>query len=131
MRGRTDEQPALFHSFNVEDRIRADHPLWDVKRRTDRILASLSGEFARKRSQDAIRPTLDIPQRMVRPNAILDVETVEQRRLFVGPTPHGKSPGDEPRIAPSNRGINREFFNTLLGCLRRAESSRHDAFPEG
>ena len=47
MRGRTDEQPALFHAFHVEDRIRADHPLRDVKRRVDRILAALSAEFAK------------------------------------------------------------------------------------
>ena len=47
MRGRTDEQPALFHTFHVEDRIRADHPLRDVKRRVDRILAALSAEFAK------------------------------------------------------------------------------------
>lgn len=40
MRGRTNEQPALYHTFDVEDRIRADHPLRDVKRRADRILSS-------------------------------------------------------------------------------------------
>ncbi len=48
MRGRIDEHSGLFHTFNVEDRIRADHPLRDAKRQTDRILASLSGEFGTK-----------------------------------------------------------------------------------
>jgi len=64
MRSRIDEQPALFHSFCVEDRIRADHPLRDVKRRTDRILASLSGEFAKCYSRTG-RPS-------VRRNACFD-----------------------------------------------------------
>ena len=39
-------QPTLFHSFCVEDRIRADHPLRDIKRRTDRIMAPLSKKFS-------------------------------------------------------------------------------------
>lgn len=46
MRGQADDQPPLFHSFNVEDRIRADHPLRDVKRRVDRLLAGMSPLFA-------------------------------------------------------------------------------------
>ena len=41
MRGRADEQSVLFHVFNVEERIRADHPLRDVKRRVDAILATM------------------------------------------------------------------------------------------
>jgi transposase len=45
MRGRVDEQPPLFHVFSVEDRIRPDHPLRDVKRRVDAILASLDAQF--------------------------------------------------------------------------------------
>ena len=46
MRGRADDQPLLFHVFDVEARIRPDHPLRDVKRRADRILAGMSAEFA-------------------------------------------------------------------------------------
>jgi transposase len=45
MRGRIDEQPPLFHVFSVEDRIRPDHPLRDVKRRVDAILASMDARF--------------------------------------------------------------------------------------
>ena len=45
MRGRVDEQPPLFHVFSVEDRIRPDHPLRDVKRRVDAILASMDAQF--------------------------------------------------------------------------------------
>ena len=41
MRGEADDQLPLFHVFEVEDRIRPDHPLRDIKRRTDRILAAM------------------------------------------------------------------------------------------
>ena len=46
MRGRVDDQPPLFHVFDVEARIRPDHPLRDIKRRADRILAGMSPRFA-------------------------------------------------------------------------------------
>ena len=45
MRGRTDDPSPLFHVFNVEDRIRPDHPLRDIKRRVDRLLAGMSAAF--------------------------------------------------------------------------------------
>jgi transposase len=45
MRGRADRQLPLFHTFEVEDRIRSDHPLRDIKRRVDRILDSLHPKF--------------------------------------------------------------------------------------
>ena len=46
MRGQADEQVPLFHVFSVEDRIRPDHPLRDIKRRVDRILDGMSAQFA-------------------------------------------------------------------------------------
>jgi transposase len=46
MRGEADCQLPLFHVFEVEDRIRPDHPLRDIKRRADRILESLHDRFA-------------------------------------------------------------------------------------
>lgn len=45
MRGDADQQLPLFHVFEVEDRIREDHPLRDVKARTDRILDTLHAKF--------------------------------------------------------------------------------------
>lgn len=45
MRGRADQQLPLFHTFEVEDRIHPDHPLRDIKRRTDRILETLHPKF--------------------------------------------------------------------------------------
>jgi len=45
MRGHSDSQLPLFHVFEVEDRIRPDHPLRDIKLRTDRILAAMHDRF--------------------------------------------------------------------------------------
>jgi transposase len=45
MRGQADEQTPLFHVFSVEDRIPDAHPLRDIKRRTDRILAAMGPDF--------------------------------------------------------------------------------------
>jgi hypothetical protein len=45
MRGESDRQLPWFHFFEVEDRFRSDHPLRDIKRRTDRILAGMSKAF--------------------------------------------------------------------------------------
>ena len=56
MRGQVDDQPPLFHIFDVEARIRLDPPLRDVKWRTDRLLAGMSARFA----VDAPAPTFRV-----------------------------------------------------------------------
>ena len=78
MRGRIDEQPALFRTFRVEDRIRADHPLRDVKRRTDRISASLSGKFAECYSRTG-RPSVP-PERLLKAQLLLALYTIRSER---------------------------------------------------
>ena len=45
MRGRVDDQPMMFFSINVEERIRKDHPLRPIKKTVDRILKLLSDRF--------------------------------------------------------------------------------------
>ena len=64
MRGEADDQLPLFHVFEVEDRIRPDHPLRDIKRRTDRILKSLSPQFAAAYSSTG-RPSIP-PERLLK-----------------------------------------------------------------
>jgi transposase len=78
MRGRTDEQAELFHVFNVEERIRADHPLRDVKRRVDAILKSMSPLFAQAYSRTG-RPSIP-PERLLKAMLIMAMYSIRSER---------------------------------------------------
>lgn len=45
MRGRVDSQGDVFHTFHVHDLIPANHPLREIKRRADAVLAGMSRDF--------------------------------------------------------------------------------------
>jgi transposase len=78
MRGQADEQLPLFHIFNVEDRIRSDHPLRDIKRRTDQILASLAGPFAAAYSHTG-RPSVP-PERLLKALLLMSLYSIRSER---------------------------------------------------
>ncbi len=78
MRGRKDDQPALFHVFNVEERIRPDHPLRDVKRRVDRILEAMSPDFVRSYSRTG-RPSVP-PERLLKAMLIMGMYSIRSER---------------------------------------------------
>ncbi len=46
MRGQVDHQGEVFHTFNLEELVPADHPLRPIKRRADGILAGMSRRFS-------------------------------------------------------------------------------------
>ena len=78
MRGQADEQLPLFHLFSVEDRIRADHPLRDIKRRVDRILAGMSLQFAQAYSTVG-RPSVP-PERLLKALLIMALYSIRSER---------------------------------------------------
>jgi len=78
MRGQADEQAPLFHVFNVEDRIRPDHPLRDIKRRVDRILDGMSGPFAEAYSRTG-RPGVP-PERLLKALLLMALYSVRSER---------------------------------------------------
>lgn len=78
MRGHKDEQLELFHTFNVEERIRADHPLRDVKRRVDSILQSMSPLFAQAYSRIG-RPSVP-PERLLKAMLLVAMYSVRSER---------------------------------------------------
>lgn len=47
MRGRIDSQGEIYHTFNVEELVPANHPLRAVKARADKVLAGMSWRFNR------------------------------------------------------------------------------------
>jgi transposase len=78
MRGRPDPQLPLFHVFNVEDRIRPDHPLRDLKRRVDRLLAGMSARFAAAYSRTG-RPSVP-PERLLKALLLMALYSVRSER---------------------------------------------------
>jgi transposase len=78
MRGQADEQTPLFHVFDVEERIRKDHPLRSIKRRVDRILEGLSAKFAAAYSRTG-RPSVP-PERLLKALLLMTLYSVRSER---------------------------------------------------
>jgi transposase len=78
MRGHVDDQLPLFHVFRVEDRIRPDHPLRDVKRRVDRLLAGMSSALAEAYSHTG-RPS-GPPERLLKAPLLMALDSVRSER---------------------------------------------------
>lgn len=64
MRGQVDHQGEVFHTFNLEAMVPANHPLRPVKRRADRILAGMSRRFSRAYGKTG-RPGIP-PERLIK-----------------------------------------------------------------
>ena len=69
------------------------------------------GELRRHSVEDAINATLDVPQRVIRPDPVFDAEHVKQWDLLVRLTSHDCAPPHsiDQRVAQSNRRFNRRF----------------------
>lgn len=78
MRGTVDDQAPLFHLFTVEDRIRPDHPLRDIKHRVDRILVGMSAQFAKAYSVTG-RPSVP-PERLLKALLLMALYSVRSER---------------------------------------------------
>ena len=74
-------QAQLFHVFDVEERIRPDHPLRDIKRRIDGILQGMSPLFAKAYSHTG-RPSVP-PERLLMALLLMTLYSV-QRALQCG-----------------------------------------------
>jgi transposase len=78
MRGQADDQPMLFHVFDIEDRIRLDHPLRDIKQRVDSILGLMSADFANAYSHTG-RPSVP-PERLLKALLLMALYSVRSER---------------------------------------------------
>jgi transposase len=84
MRGQADEQVPLFHGFRVEDRIRPDRPLRDVKRRVERILDGMSAQFAAADRRTG-RPSVP-PERLLKALLLMALDSVRSERQLCART---------------------------------------------
>jgi transposase len=78
MRGQADDQLPLFHVFNVEERIRPDHPLRDIKRRADRLLEAMSPRFDAAYSRTG-RPSVP-PERLLKALLLMALYSLRSER---------------------------------------------------
>jgi transposase len=78
MRGHADAQLPLFHLFSVEDRIRPDHPLRDIKRRVDRLLTGMSAAFDKAYGRTG-RPSVP-PERLLKALLLMALYSVRSER---------------------------------------------------
>ena len=78
MRGKADSQLPMFHVFDVEDRIRPDHPLRDIKRRSDGILKSMSSKFSAAYSRTG-RPSVP-PERLLKALLLMVLYSIRSER---------------------------------------------------
>lgn len=64
MRGRVEAQGVMFHAFQIEDFVPADHPLRSIKRRADAILKDMSADFNRAYTKQGA-PSIP-PERLIK-----------------------------------------------------------------
>lgn len=141
MRGQVDEQLALFHVFEIEERIRHNHPLRDIKRRTDDILQTLQPLFAAAYSKKG-RPSVP-PERLLKALLLMALYSVRSERQLCEQIDLNLlfrwfldlQPGDtafDPTTFTKNRkrleehGLSRAFFDAVvLEALTKGLCSEH------
>jgi transposase len=64
MRGRVDPQGDIYHTFNIHDLIPANHPLREIRKRADRVLAGMSRGFNAAYGKTG-RPSIP-PERLIK-----------------------------------------------------------------
>ena len=141
MRGQVDDQLALFHAFDVEDRIRPDHPLRDIKRRTDDILQSLHPQFAAAYSKMG-RPGVP-PERLLKALLLMALYSIRSERqlceqidlnllfrwfldLQPGDTAFDATTFTKNRKRLEEHGLSRAFFDAVVfEALTKGLCSEH------
>jgi transposase len=141
MRGEADRQLPLFHVFEVEDRIRSDHPLRDIKNRTDRILAGMSRSFDAAYSKTG-RPSVP-PERLLKAMLLQCLYSIRSERQLCEQIDLNllfrwfldMRPGDEAFDATTftknrerldDHGLTRHFFDAVVAeALTKGLCSEH------
>lgn len=80
MRGKPTPQPEFLTVVNLNQRVPSDHPLRDIKRRVDGILASLSTLLDQLYAQEG-RPSIP-PEQLLKSRILMALYSVRSERLF-------------------------------------------------
>ncbi len=80
MRGRVDPQESMFSYFSPDSRVPQGHPLREIKRHADTVLASMSPEFDRIYAEIG-RPSIP-PERLLKASLLIALYSVRSDRLF-------------------------------------------------
>ena len=80
MRGHVDPQASMFSYFSPESRVPATHPLRSIKRDTDAVLASLSGELDELYAEEG-RPSIP-PERLLKASLLIALYSVRSDRML-------------------------------------------------
>src|SRR5687768_8122118 len=80
MRGVDDKQASMFSVISPDRRVPADHPLRQIKRMADEVLASLSSTFDAMYSRIG-RPSIP-PERLLKSQVLMALYTVRSDRQF-------------------------------------------------
>ena len=86
MRGRVDAQSELFHTFNLEELIPADHPLREIKKRADAVLAGMSRQFNAACGRTG-RPGIP-PERLIKAMLLMALYSIRSERQLCEQTAH-------------------------------------------
>jgi len=78
MRGQVDRQPQMFHVFNLDELIPADHPLRGIKRRVDAELARLRARLEQAYCADG-RPSIP-PEQLIKATLLQALYSIRSER---------------------------------------------------
>ena len=81
MRGQPNDQPSMFYSLCIEDRIRPDHPLRAMKKLVDEDLSRMGRRFAKAYS-DTGRPSVP-PERLLKAMLLQALYSIRSERQLV------------------------------------------------
>jgi transposase len=141
MRGQADEQPPLFFTFRIEDRIRKDHPLRDIKRQVDRVLTSMRSQFAKAYSHTG-RPSVP-PERLLKALLLMVLYSIRSERqlceqidvnllyrwfLDMQPSEDAfdATTFTKNRLRLEEHGLTKSFFDTVVAeAMTRGLCSEH------